>query len=58
VDNILARIELQLGAYGKEENLPGKLFEVLKEQRAGLEALKEKYGSIIAPEQLEAESGK
>ena len=57
VDNILARIELQLEAYGKEENLPGKLFEVLKEQKAGLEALKEKYGSIIAPEQLEAEAG-
>ncbi len=57
VDNILARIELQLEAYGKEENLPGKLFEVLKAQKAGLEALKAKYGPIVTPEQLEAEAG-
>ncbi|MEJ2155104.1 MAG: phosphoenolpyruvate carboxykinase (GTP) [Desulfobacteraceae bacterium] len=57
VNNILARIELQLEAYGKEENLPGKLFEVLREQKAGLEALKAKYGPIVTPEQLQAEAG-
>ena len=57
VDNILARIELQLEAYGKEENLPDKLFTVLKSQKAGLEALKETYGSIVTPEQLEAAAG-
>ncbi len=56
VDNILARIELQLEAYGKEENLPEKLFEVLDAQKAGLDALKEKYGSIVKPGQLEAET--
>ena len=53
IDNIIARIDLQLEAYGKEENLPGTLFEVLKDQRSGLEALKSKFGSIVTPDQLE-----
>jgi phosphoenolpyruvate carboxykinase (GTP) len=57
IDNILARIELQLEAYGKEENLPAKLFEVLKQQREALNALKDKYGPIVTPAQLEAASG-
>ena len=52
LDNILARIELQQEAYGKEENLPATLFEVYAEQRQGLLALKEKYGSVVTPEQL------
>jgi phosphoenolpyruvate carboxykinase (GTP) len=53
VDKILARIDLQEEAYGKEENIPQELFEVYKEQRAGLEALKAKYGSVVTPAQLE-----
>jgi phosphoenolpyruvate carboxykinase (GTP) len=53
VDNILARIDLQEEAYGKEENVPQQLFEVYAEQRKGLEALKEKYGSVVTPTQLE-----
>ena len=52
IDNILARIELQITAYGKEDGLPRRLFEVLKEQRDGLLALKEKYGSKVAPTDL------
>jgi phosphoenolpyruvate carboxykinase (GTP) len=52
IDNILARIELQINAYGKEESLPRRLFEVLKEQCDGLSALKEKYGSKVAPSDL------
>jgi len=52
VDNILARIDLQEGAYRKEENIPAKLFEVYAEQRRGLEALKAKYGPIVSVEQL------
>ncbi|MGB5617898.1 MAG: phosphoenolpyruvate carboxykinase (GTP) [Desulfobacterales bacterium] len=52
IDNILARIELQINAYGKEESLPRRLFEVLNEQRDGLVALKEKYGSRVAPADL------
>jgi len=57
IDNIVKRIDLQLDAYGKEDNLPARLFEVLKVQREGLMALKETYGSIVTPAQLEAASG-
>jgi phosphoenolpyruvate carboxykinase (GTP) len=53
VDQILARIDLQEEAYGKEDNVPPQLFEVYAEQRKGLEALKEKYGSVVTPAQLE-----
>jgi len=52
VDNILARIELQEEAYRKEKNVPSKLFEVYREQREGLEALKARYGPIVSVEQL------
>jgi phosphoenolpyruvate carboxykinase (GTP) len=52
IDNILARIDLQIDAYGKEESLPRRLFEVLNEQRDGLLALKEKYGSEVTPADL------
>jgi phosphoenolpyruvate carboxykinase (GTP) len=52
VDHILARIDLQIAAYGKEENIPGRLFEVLREQRDGLVALKDRFGPIVTPEQL------
>jgi phosphoenolpyruvate carboxykinase (GTP) len=52
VDNMLARIDLQEEAYRKEVNIPTKLFEVYREQRKGLEALKAKYGPIVSVEQL------
>ena len=52
VDNILARIDLQLSAYGKEKNIPEKLFDILKQQRTELTALKEKYGPVVTPQQL------
>jgi len=54
IDNIVGRIDLQLGAYEKEENLPARLFEVLKEQRKGLIALREKFGPIVSPDKLES----
>jgi phosphoenolpyruvate carboxykinase (GTP) len=57
VDNILGRIDLQEEAYGKEENVPSELFAVYAEQRKGLEALKEKYGSVVTPAQLEEAAG-
>ena len=53
IDNIMARIELQLEAYGKEANIPGRLFEVLNEQKEGLLALGDTFGNIITPFQLE-----
>ncbi|MGB0652760.1 MAG: phosphoenolpyruvate carboxykinase (GTP) [Thermoplasmatota archaeon] len=52
VDNIVARIELQEEAYGKEEDCPKRLFEIYATQKKGLLALKERYGPIVTPEQL------
>jgi phosphoenolpyruvate carboxykinase (GTP) len=52
IDHILARIDLQIAAYGKEKNIPDRLFEILNEQKDGLTALKEKFGTIVLPEQL------
>ncbi len=52
IDNILGRIDIQEAAYKKGENIPPKLYEVYAEQRKGLDALKEKYGSIVSVEQL------
>ena len=52
LDNIIARIDLQEEAYGKEKDIPQKLFDVYEEQKKGLEVLKEKYGSIVSVEQL------
>jgi phosphoenolpyruvate carboxykinase (GTP) len=57
IDNILGRIDLQIEAYGKETNIPPKLFEVLKKQREDLLTLKEKYGSIVTPVQLAEANG-
>jgi len=54
IDNIVARIDLQKEAYGKEENLPKRVFEVYDEQRAVLMKLKDKYGPIVTPDQLAA----
>ncbi|MDY7031015.1 MAG: phosphoenolpyruvate carboxykinase (GTP) [Thermodesulfobacteriota bacterium] len=53
LDNIIARIDLQMEAYAKEENIPERLFEVLKEQKAGLLDLKDQYGSVVTPAELE-----
>jgi phosphoenolpyruvate carboxykinase (GTP) len=53
LDNIIARIDLQVEAYGKEKNIPQKLFDIYKEQRQVLVALKDKYGAIVTPQQLE-----
>jgi len=53
IDNIISRIDLQIEAYGKEANVPQKLFDILNRQRQELTALKEKYGAIVTPKQLE-----
>jgi phosphoenolpyruvate carboxykinase (GTP) len=53
IDNIFARIDLQVEAYGKEKNIPPRLFDILNRQRAELHALKEKYGPVVTPQQLE-----
>ena len=53
IDNIVDRINMQAEAYGKEPYIPDRLFEVLKKQKEGLIALKENYGPIVTPSQLE-----
>jgi len=55
VDNVLGRIALQKEAYRAERGVPWRLFEIYDEQRIELEAIKEKYGSIVSVEQLQAE---
>ena len=55
VDNIMSRIDLQIEAYGKEANIPQKLFDILKKQRQELTELKDKFGSVITPQQLEGD---
>ena len=52
IDNIIGRIDLQTEAYGKESNIPPKLFDILKKQRVELMALKDKFGPIVKPQQL------
>ncbi len=53
IDNIVSRIDMQLEAYGKEPDIPEKLFEILKAQKEGLAALRNTYGSVVTPSQLE-----
>ena len=53
IDNIVARIDMQKEAYGKEPGISGKLFDILREQKEGLLALKKTYGSVVTPSQLE-----
>lgn len=53
-DNVIARIDLQLEAYGQNPETPSKLFDILNAQRNALVALKEASGSIVTPGQIEA----
>jgi phosphoenolpyruvate carboxykinase (GTP) len=52
LDKIIARIHLQLESYGKEPNLPDRLFEVLNKQNEAMVGLKEAFGPIVTPDQL------
>jgi phosphoenolpyruvate carboxykinase (GTP) len=53
IDNIITRIDLQVEAYGKELDIPTKLFEVLEEQKNGLMVIRDKFGQIVEPSKLE-----
>jgi len=53
IDNIVKRIDLQLDAYGKEKNIPERLFDILRKQKGELLAIKEKFGPVVTPAQLE-----
>ncbi len=53
LDNIIGRIRLQREAFKKEKNIPGRFFEILDQQELGLSALRERFGAVITPAQLE-----
>ncbi len=52
IDKIVARIDLQTAAYREEDGIPAKLFEIYTRQKAELNELKAKFGSIIPVEKL------
>ncbi len=52
VDKILERIELQKEAYSNETDIPARLFEIYGRQKKELEALKEKFGAVVAIDDL------
>lgn len=52
VDNIIARIDMQVEAYKKEVNVPEIYFETQAVKKARLEALKAEKGSVVIPDQL------
>ncbi|MBI9088355.1 MAG: phosphoenolpyruvate carboxykinase (GTP) [Desulfobacterium sp.] len=49
IDNIVARIDLQVDAYGKEKDLPARLFSILDQQKQGLLKLRKAVGPIALP---------
>jgi phosphoenolpyruvate carboxykinase (GTP) len=53
IDNILARLDLQLTAYGKEKDIPPRLFKILDGQRIALQQLKTQFGAVVSPAQLD-----
>jgi phosphoenolpyruvate carboxykinase (GTP) len=55
IDNIVARIDLQLEAYAKEKDIPERLFQILKQQREELMALRDTYGPVVSPDQMVGE---
>jgi len=57
IDNIIHRIDLQTDAYRKDENVPGRLFEIYEEQKKALLALREKYGPVVTPAHLAEAEG-
>ena len=49
IDNIIARIDMQVAAYKKEINVPDIYFETQAAKKARLEELKAAKGSIVTP---------
>ncbi|BCL59687.1 phosphoenolpyruvate carboxykinase [Desulfomarina profundi] len=52
VDKILERIELQKEAYSKEADIPARLFDIYGRQKKELQVLKEKFGAVVAIDDL------
>jgi len=53
LNNILKRINFHVDAYRKGTNIPERIFEILDEQKKEILKLKEKYGAVVIPAQLE-----
>ena len=52
LENIIARIDFQKDAYGKEKDCPPRIFEIYEEQRQGLEELRREFSNVVTPDQL------
>ncbi len=52
VENIVSRINMQSEAYGKEEDIPPRLFDIYRKQKSALLSLKEKFGAVVAIDSL------
>lgn len=52
IDNVVARIDLQQAAWGKEPGVSSRLCAIYAEQKAELLALKAAKGDIVAPQQI------
>ncbi len=51
-EKIIARLDMQVEAYQQEERIPEKFFDLLAEQKQGLQALQEKFGPVVRPGRL------
>ena len=52
LDNIMSRIDLQVEAYGKQEQMPQEYFDCMAQQKEALVKLKKQFGSVVRPDQL------
>jgi len=52
VDNIVQRIDMQYEEYSKEAGVPKRLFEVYAKQKEEMLTLKEKFGAVVAIDNL------
>jgi phosphoenolpyruvate carboxykinase (GTP) len=52
IDNIIARIDMQVEAYKKEVNVPDIYFETQAKKKARLEKLKQEKGAVVTPDLL------
>jgi len=52
IDNIVKRIDLQNAEYSKEEGIPARLYTIYAKQKETLLALKERFGPVVAVEEV------
>lgn len=52
LNNIVERIDMQIVSYGKEKNIPEKLFEIYQKQKKEILQLKDKFGHVVSPDDL------